>query len=70
MAELVATNLDVARLQALADQQGVEINRLVDIQNRPLTVNVETMSDYYQTLSPEMMKRLTRKISLRNMFLG
>ncbi len=45
MVELVAANLEVARLQALPDWQGAEINRLADIQNRPLTVNVEELSD-------------------------
>ncbi len=44
MADLIAANLKVARLQALADQQGTEINRLADIQNRPLTVNVVALS--------------------------
>ncbi len=64
MAELVAANLEVARLQALADQQGAEINRLADIQNRPLTVNVEALSD----LLPEAYSGCNDKIDPEDFF--
>ncbi len=46
MAELVAANAEVARLQTLFDKQKIEIDRLKNRQNSPLTVNVEVLSDF------------------------
>ncbi len=64
MAELVAANLEVTSLQALADQQGAEINRLADIQNRPLTVNVEALSD----LLPDPFSGMDEMVHAENFF--
>ncbi len=64
MAELIAANLEVARLLALVDQQGIEINRLADIQTRPLTANVETLSD----LLPQPFSGINDKIDCKDFF--
>ncbi len=37
---------EIARLHDLYRQQGLEIDRLAAVQNRPLTVNIESISDF------------------------
>lgn len=45
MAELADTQAEIARLHDMYRQQAKEINRLAALVNRPLTVNVEAISD-------------------------
>ncbi len=45
MAELAEATAEIARLHDIYRQQGVEIDRLAAMGNKPLTVNVEVISD-------------------------
>ncbi len=45
MAELVEANADITRLRDMFELHTQEINRLATLQNRPLAVNVEAISD-------------------------
>ncbi len=45
MADLAEAIAEIARLHDLYREQGLELNRLAAVQNRPLQVNVEAISD-------------------------
>ncbi len=45
MAELAEAQGEIGRLHDMCRQQGIEIDRLTDLGNRPVNVNVEAISD-------------------------
>ncbi len=64
LAEMDDVILEIATLHDLYGQQGLEIDRLAAVQNMPLTVNVEKISD----LIPKSFSGIDDSVSLEDFF--
>ncbi len=64
MADLAEAIAEIARLHDLYREQGLELNRLAAVQNRPLQVNVEAISD----LLPEAFSGTDDSVSSEDFF--